>query len=878
MAKFKIELELRGGERVLLTDYDSDREYNINNTSDEQLSEEENDVYTLSFSIIGKVDNINFDSILNINRPLWLTYGRDNKTLKMIITNIQESRKEFNKIYEIEAQDYASAIFLKNNVGLYLDTFEDEDFLNIMKKDAVEKPTVEDIANYILERGWLRKRTGIGQFEGWEALYIRTLDPENPEPPLKYINIEVDNSNTYNGLLEVAIASDTIIRFDYNNKIVKFIDKEEPELSRNFYLKEGFNTEMLEIMHTGNDLSSILYIDSTKNELDEYVFLEDEIEHRDNFLYNLDYYVDAKLITGQDAIDIKNKLEDKSDPDSLYNINLELEEAIKERSEREGIHSHYNTLLETTTYPIFLEDMNSDEFINAYKDFMAVLQTKKTGGKERKFISSIEYLKLKEMEDLTIEDGRATPIELSTWIIRYNNKGYPGVYRNASDDVLRPVQEENVDYIFYFGITPKDTSTHFSYVLIGPDGSGARKNLKLNKNLYVSALKSKFSNNISIFNTRANNWVVVSGKLEIGKEVIGPETLSTYSYPYFENAFFLGGFDFVQEEIDKWAKKGLDFLPDWREEFYNGWNATEMLKWAEIDTFQDWTITPEYKEKEGEKALAEERMANYKLVFGEYEYEGKYKWSGEEETDDELYNKMMLIARIAVWWDDFQQTEFSGRVLSNALFSWDETAGPEKPLHEILNWDGEPYSLPLYVKENISDENNWSEGDAKGQFIFIRDALDSLWEEVKGEPPFNSNREDAISKFFRLMKEKREFWYYLKNTYGQHIFTENYYEDEIETNSKVLYTQAKRAFEDFKKPLEEFSVEYIHRKDIQLLNNIEPKVGDYIIIEGIENKDRKLKIQSVGRRLKTDSETTYEIKKFSPGGRLIEKLIKEVYS
>lgn len=70
MANFKIELELRGGERVLLTDYDSDREYNINNTSDEQLSEEENDVYTLSFSIIGKVDNINFDSILNINRPL----------------------------------------------------------------------------------------------------------------------------------------------------------------------------------------------------------------------------------------------------------------------------------------------------------------------------------------------------------------------------------------------------------------------------------------------------------------------------------------------------------------------------------------------------------------------------------------------------------------------------------------------------------------------------------------------------------------------------------------------------------------------------------------------------------------------------------------
>lgn len=70
MAKFKIELELRSGERVLLTDYDSTQENNIANTFDEELAEEENDAYTLTFSILSEIDGIPLESIFNINRPL----------------------------------------------------------------------------------------------------------------------------------------------------------------------------------------------------------------------------------------------------------------------------------------------------------------------------------------------------------------------------------------------------------------------------------------------------------------------------------------------------------------------------------------------------------------------------------------------------------------------------------------------------------------------------------------------------------------------------------------------------------------------------------------------------------------------------------------
>ena len=70
MAKFKIELELQDNKRVLLTDYDSTRENNIINTMGEELVEEEHDAYSLNFNIIGTINNIPYEKIINISRPL----------------------------------------------------------------------------------------------------------------------------------------------------------------------------------------------------------------------------------------------------------------------------------------------------------------------------------------------------------------------------------------------------------------------------------------------------------------------------------------------------------------------------------------------------------------------------------------------------------------------------------------------------------------------------------------------------------------------------------------------------------------------------------------------------------------------------------------
>lgn len=174
MAKFKIELETDIG-RVLLTDFESGREKNMEMTFDENLEEGENDTYTLSFSIPQKVDNIPIGNLIVINRPLWLTFSKPQREIRMVISSINEQRGEANIIYEVQAQDYASYIYAKNNAGLSFDSFEDEDFLNKMEEkwdsdnipEEDRKPEITEIADYILERGWLRKGT-----DGWHSEYF----------------------------------------------------------------------------------------------------------------------------------------------------------------------------------------------------------------------------------------------------------------------------------------------------------------------------------------------------------------------------------------------------------------------------------------------------------------------------------------------------------------------------------------------------------------------------------------------------------------------------------------------------------------------------------------------------------------------------------
>ena len=137
MPKFQIELELSSiNDRLLLTNFDSSENSIGGLTFNENLSEEENGLYRLTFSLsqeINEYPEIDISRLIAIGRPLWLQLYDPRRSIRMAITSYSPVIGSENIIYEIEAQDYASYTFSRNNAGLTLNTFEDEEFLDWLR-------------------------------------------------------------------------------------------------------------------------------------------------------------------------------------------------------------------------------------------------------------------------------------------------------------------------------------------------------------------------------------------------------------------------------------------------------------------------------------------------------------------------------------------------------------------------------------------------------------------------------------------------------------------------------------------------------------------------------------------------------------------------
>jgi hypothetical protein len=131
MPKFQIELELSSiNDRLVLTNFDSSENSIGGLTFNENLLEEENGLYNLTFSMQEKVNEISLERLITVGRPLWLyTYNPD-KAIRMVISSFSVIIGPENNVFSINAQDYASYAFSKNNAGLTLNTIEDEDFLD----------------------------------------------------------------------------------------------------------------------------------------------------------------------------------------------------------------------------------------------------------------------------------------------------------------------------------------------------------------------------------------------------------------------------------------------------------------------------------------------------------------------------------------------------------------------------------------------------------------------------------------------------------------------------------------------------------------------------------------------------------------------------
>ena len=186
----------------------------------------------------------------------------------------------------------------------------------------------------------------------------------------------------------------------------------------------------------------------------------------------------------------------------------------------------------------------------------------------------------------------------------------------------------------------------------------------------------------------------------------------------------------------------------------------------------------------------------------------------------------------------------------------------------------------LFLKERLLDYPNVigeilenGTGYYPGKYTVIKDAF------IKYNATYTAPTLAAtiMDRHRTAVLAKQNFWYDLK-TQRQHIFTEGYYENGIETNSESLLEQTQVIYQDYKKPLEDFTITYIDISDIIGLNIEDISPGDFItlredMLEIQDTPTSKLKVANISRTLRDKANISLEIYRYSLINNILEKIV-----
>ena len=129
-----------------------------------------------------------------------------------------------------------------------------------------------------------------------------------------------------------------------------------------------------------------------------------------------------------------------------------------------------------------------------------------------------------------------------------------------------------------------------------------------------------------------------------------------------------------------------------------------------------------------------------------------------------------------------------------------------------------------------------------------------------------------------LIELKKTFWFNMKENYGRNIFSEGYYDNEIEVSSLDLRAQAELIYKQHKKPNEDFSITYVNMSDVLGVGLQEIKVGDYIKINKTNIKlqtldNTFLQVSAISRTLRSDADISLTITRYNMINSVIEKIV-----
>lgn len=608
MPKFKIEMELTSiNERILLTDFDSNNK-NINGiTFNENLSEEENGLYRLNFSIaeeFGRKDKINIGSLISVGRPIWLHIYNPSKSIRMVISSFSPVIGPENTIYDIEAQDYASYAFARNNAGLTLDTIGDEDFEDWMKQRSIAfPPKIKNIADHILQRGWLQKFNGT---DGWSVVvdtWVPSPNPDNLRPKSAItLNFETSNTNTYSALVSLAQLSNTFLEFDYINEVVYFIDKESLELDKNYTLKRDFNLQNFGLSYNGENLYSIFYIEGGEDEFGLATILSDATNYKDNFLFNFNYFKDRKLVPNNNVID--NEINT-----NLRNINIEFQQTIRDRFNALGLIRSFETDLNLLGDALMLAEEDKS---NNYSDILKIFKTRRSdvdGQETRTFTTP--YFTATWATIPTDIDRENLEFDFPV-TLRYNNSEITTLQAS----ILNPLISEEFQFEGLKFVIGFDSSLD--------QEPGFVEGIRKGNTFYYKVIEGTFDiEELRIISSRARYSESVSwSQLKI-------------IYPYFSKLDLFDGQTAINEARERWQFR-VDFVKDlWKEDIEY---IACLVDSTDPSCERFWIPTDTSVREDLQESIAE-RINDYKIAIGEYDPE-------EDELDENRLGKFTIILSI----------------------------------------------------------------------------------------------------------------------------------------------------------------------------------------------------------------------------------------
>lgn len=272
--------------------------------------------------------------------------------------------------------------------------------------------TIKNIADYILQRGWLQKIENSTVF-GWTVNIVG----DN-----KIVNLEVSGSNTYNALLDLANLSNMQLKFDYENQIITFIDRESANLDKNYTLRRDFNLQNFDISYTGENMSSIFYVDAAEDEFGLKTLLSEETAYKDNFLFDFSYFRSKDLISEGNLTDIENKINV-----DLKKINENLFNSIKNKFNHLGLIRKARAQIESIS-ELLAVPQKFDDYAQRFLDLQSQFYRPSLGTKQ---VTRVDNFKV-----LNVLWNDLQPNFNITFPIRFNYFGINYVQQQSTDSIV----------------------------------------------------------------------------------------------------------------------------------------------------------------------------------------------------------------------------------------------------------------------------------------------------------------------------------------------------------------------------------------------------------------------------------------------------------